>query len=361
MGLDKEIHSLVELRKHVDNLTQEAVDRRLTARALRSTDGDSLKASLQPLLDQVSPDRVSHRALRRIERNDLSVGRGLSFKAQMVAMSESRKTDAIRPSWALDRKDTAYPFLDALRVRRPRTSTTEKPFDELSISFPSVVKATRSTGARGCYLLYSEDHIVHVNDYRTLTSTSEFRSHATSLMGRSGGPKPARPLSDRWMTEELIEEDTTEHIPARDLKFYCFYGEVLLVQEVCRTPERRIAFWTGDNEPTQTGRYDDLAFAGRGITPEDLDTVQKISTAIPFPFMRIDMLNGEDELVFGEFTPRPGRYHEFNDYWDRRMGEAWARAQSRITFDMLNGKRFDSFVSSMGDVALRASDSARAR
>jgi hypothetical protein len=52
---------------------------------------------------------------------------------------------------------------------------------------------------------------------------------------------------------------------------------------------------------------------------------------MPHPFMRIDTLLGEDDLVFGEFTPRPGQFHRFNAEW-------------RLREDLLEGKRFDAYT-----------------
>jgi hypothetical protein len=62
------------------------------------------------------------------------------------------------------------------------------------------------------------------------------------------------------------------------------------------------------------------------------------------------MLRGEDGLVLGEFTPRPGKYEDFTPAWDRSMGEAWVRADSRLTEDLLGGKGFAAFVQSTGAV-----------
>jgi hypothetical protein len=60
--------------------------------------------------------------------------------------------------------------------------------------------------------------------------------------------------------------------------------------------------------------------------------------------MCIDMLLGKDDLVFGEFTPRPGQFHRFNAEWDRRMGVAWQRAEGRLREDLVEGKRLDAYT-----------------
>jgi hypothetical protein len=327
-----------------DRALQDEVSRLMAPKALREADDTYLENTVQPVLRRVPADRVAHGALRRIERNGLSVARGLSFKARIVAMSEVRRFGVFRPSWELDTKNTAYRFLDALEVRRPFSDSKARRFDSISAQFPSVIKATRSTGSRGCYLLFDPQHIVHARDNTILTSLEELRDHAHQEMGRTGRRSPSRPLPNRWMVEEMILENSSKLVPARDFKFYCFYGEILLMQESRRLPSLEVAFWNDQNEPTRTGRYEDSEFEGMGINPDHREIVSRISREIPFPFMRIDMLNGGDEIVFGEFTPRPGHFEQFNDYWDRRMGEAWAVAESRITEDLLAGKQFTAFT-----------------
>jgi hypothetical protein len=153
-----------------------------------------------------------------------------------------------------------------------------------------------------------------------------------------------KPVRDAWMLEELIMEDPTGGLSARNLKFYTFYGEVLFVQETRHEPERGVTFWSPQGKSISTGRYDELNFSGIGVTEAQLQMVQKISLEIPCPFMRIDMLLSNQGLVFGEFTPRPGKFQEFNAEWDRRMAESWVCAEGRIVYDLIAGKQFRAFA-----------------
>lgn len=342
---DQVAQAALAVSENSDTLLKANINRRMSVRAVRQAEEGYFGEEVQPLLDQASPHHVTHNVLRRIERQGLSIRRGLSFSAQMIAMSEARRLSVLRPSWQLDAKNSAYAFLDRLDVRRPQSDSRAYRFAEIPEQIPGVVKATKSTGARGCYLIFSPEKIVHVKDNKTFTSLEEYRAHAEGLMSGAGG---TRKLPDRWMVEELILEDSQTTTAARNLKFYCFYGEVLFMQESRREPDLEVTFWTPDGQPTVTGRYEELAFDGVGLTTAQVETVARISREIPHPFMRIDMLNGEDEMVFGEFTPRPGSFDEFNDHWDRAMGEAWARAESRILEDLLRGKRFDAYLESTG-------------
>src|SRR5690625_6460895 len=75
-------------------------------------------------------------------------------------------------------------------------------------------------------------------------------------------------------------------------------------------------------------------YVGKGFTKEHLDIVSEASLKIPTPYIRLDMLNGHDGLVFGEATPRPGAYHLFNDEYDQKLGEAYRRRSEEHTSEL---------------------------
>lgn len=300
------------------------------------------RQEVQAVADRIPPHFLTHQLVRDLEKNKIFVGHGLSFHRYMVEESEMRKMKLTSHSWALNRKTTAYRFVDALGVRRPRTEVARTSFERVSWQFPGVLKAESTTGGRGAYLIFAEDEIVHVLDGQRFSSKAEVAEHAHHLMS----PDNPRRLPNRWIMEELVLEDRDERVAARDVKFFCFYGEVLFVLEVIRNGKQsQYAFTRPDGSSVRPGGWDYTYFDSAGPTAEGLELATKISKQIPHPFMRIDMLKGEDELVFGEFTPRPGRFHEFSPEWDRRMGEAWARAEDRIQKDLLSGKHFESFLS----------------
>lgn len=305
------------------------------------------RSRTQELLDQVSPDHIPHPVVRNAARHKLRVGRGLSFKSMMVYDAETRKTLGLEvPSWRLDQKVSAYQFADEIGLRRPEADLQTYRFSDLSFKPSMVVKPRQSTGSKGCYLIYSETDIVHVKDGQHFTSYAGMTAHANSLMRPD---KQGRKVPDRWITEELILEDSATRTPARDLKFFCFYGEVALVLEVVRTEGvSKYAFHRPDQTVVTPGVWDYEYFEGDGTTEDALRLAAQVSLEIPHPFCRVDLLKGENGLVFGEFTPRPGGYHQFSDEWDRILGEAWARAQHRLNTDLLAGKRFEPFVRSTG-------------
>lgn len=304
-----------------------------------SGDDSQWRENVDAILEEIDPALLTHHVIRRLERLHLPVRKSVSFHQRMVEESEAKKIGITPPSWRLNRKMRAYHFMDRLGVRRPETTPRAAGFSGLPQRAPSVVKAVSGTGGRGTYLVFSDQRIRHVADGREFGSREQFEGHARSLMeaGR-------RRVPDRWIVEELILENRTEGLPARDSKFFCFYGEVLFNLDVIRGEQgSKYAFSLPDGSSVRPGDWDYTYFDSPGPTDEQLELAQRISLEIPHPFMRIDMLLGETELVFGEFTPRPGQFHRFNPEWDRRMGEAWMRADARLREDLLGDKRFDAY------------------
>lgn len=323
------------LKRHTRRVLRDLIPR--TRREAPRTDW---RAEAQSALNEVHPTHLTHHLMRRVERHDLKVPKGLSFAAFMVQESETRRLGIPSPPWLLDQKLAGYHFLDAIGVRRPKTDLVHYKFSKLPQQTPAVIKPVRSTGSRGCYLVYSPSKIVHVVDGTRFNSWAEMAKHARAEMSR----KQQRPLPDRWFIEELILEDSQREVPAPDLKFFTFYGQVEMILEVRReTGTSKYSFRGPDRTPVIPGSWKYEYFEGEGASTEDIEIAKQISLEIPHPFARIDMLKGESGLVFGELTPRPGGFHRFNAEWDRRLGEAWALAQHRLQNDLLQGKSFAAF------------------
>ena len=148
--------------------------------------------------------------------------------------------------------------------------------------------------------------------------------------------------------EELILSSESDNIPGSDLKFFSFYGEVVMVMETNRiTNHKKYCYWDKDMNLIKTGRHDkeSQSYKGIGFSKEDLGIVVQASLHIPTPFVRIDMLKGHDGLVFGEVQFITGNFQEYNDEYDRKMGEAYRIAEQNIIKDLLKGKEFEAFNS----------------
>jgi hypothetical protein len=327
------IDHLADLLDSGRGLTTDTLRRLITRKAMAEP---SHRAEVQRLLDHVDPATVTHPQLRIIERHRLSVRRGLSFRQIMIQRSEAGRHAGVRDrAWLLDDKLAGYRFADALGVRRPAADLTPRPIASINPAPPMVIKPVRSTGARGVYLAFGDRRIVDLRQGDELQSWAELVGRADRLMA-----DPRRPFRDAWITEELILDGKR---PARDLKFYCFYGQVVMVQEVERLPAFRRAFWSPDGSLVETGKGNTLV-NGYGAGNEQVAIAERISAEIPAPFMRVDMLRvGKENLVVGEFTPRPGQFEEFDLVTDRWLAEKWVDAERRLLDDALAGRRFDAF------------------
>src|SRR5699024_6795768 len=150
--------------------------------------------------------------------------------------------------------------------------------------------------------------------------------------------------------ESIVYENSMDRMTGRDLKFYCFYGKVGLILEIIRYPEIRHCWWTRDFKRVTTGKYDESLFSGDAVSPEELQMIEQLSEEIPAPFVRIDFLQSENGLVFGEFTPKPGNYDDFDLKTDQLLGDYYIEAEARLIKDLLKGKTFpeyEQFVQSL--------------
>lgn len=325
------LENLRQLRESSDSLIRREITRSLPLGRLTATQ----KRDANRILELAEHKDLSHSQLARIRRNKLRAPRALSFAQILVTEWESTRLGIAIPGRELDNKRTGYAFADLIGARRPDSDEIAKPIRELEFETPRVVKPANATGARGVFVGFSPHQFIHLRDQKEFSDWESVKHYADGLISNA-----KRPLSDKWFTEELILE--SDGVAARDLKFYAFYGKVVLALEYVRYPKHQARFWDRDGSPATTGiSYPFME--GRGITQKDVETVEAISREIPRPYMRIDMLMGQNELTLGEFTPRPGGFEGFNTEWDRRFGEEWVHAEKRLISDLLDGKQFTSF------------------
>nr|WP_245301694.1 ATP-grasp fold amidoligase family protein [Virgibacillus natechei] len=241
------------------------------------------------------------------------------------------------PEWVLDEKQDAYTFMDRLGVRKPWTSDKKYKHTEIPKEEGIVIKPADGAGSRGVYLVYSLNDIIDIKRSKTIDSwDSLIETMKTDLTSDWV-------MNDEWFIEELIFENKQEKRPASDIKFYCFYGKVGIILEITRVPEMKYCWWTTTGEHIRTGKYDEDLFKGKGISADEIELASSISAKIPAPFIRIDFLRSADGLVFGEFTPKPGNYDDFDQLTDQWLGDYFIEAQGRLTNDLLNGKQFEEY------------------
>ncbi|CAM4282167.1 ATP-grasp fold amidoligase family protein [Lacicoccus alkaliphilus] len=276
--------------------------------------------------------------MREAMTDTLQLKQAASFRASLNMRMRQFQLTGNLPEFLLDDKQTAYAFMDRLKIRRPWTSDETYKTDDLPLETSTVVKPADGAGARGVYLIHDAENIIDLKRARQLDSQEALKASMKEDI-QSGWV-----AEDEWMMEELILEDEENRTPGSDIKFYCFYGKVGLVLEIRRYPELKYCWWTADGERVHTGKYDNDPFKGRGVTPEEIEMARKISKEIPAPFIRIDFLKSGDGLVFGEFTPKPGNYDEFDTETDQWMGDMYLEAEDRLLKDLLKQRPFNSYM-----------------
>nr|WP_286186823.1 ATP-grasp fold amidoligase family protein [Geitlerinema sp. P-1104] len=242
------------------------------------------------------------------------------------------------PSATILRKDLGYQFAHQLGCQIPLNSDKVVSLSEIIPQENIVIKPLSAANSEGVYLVKPGYEVTDLNRGEILKNWENLQERLSQDLEQGTVDK------DQWIVQELIYEDAEKTKPGRDLKFYCFYGRVALVLEICRFPERQYCWWNRNLDEIETGRYENQRFSGQGVTQEQLKFVESLSDKIPSAFVRIDFLKSWQGLVFCEFAPTfPGGYHNFKDSIDQWLGNCFLDAEGRLMKDLLQGKRFEEF------------------
>ena len=263
--------------------------------------------------------------------NDVS-----SFRVAITMRSRKVELGDFGPEWTLNNKIKSYAFIDEIGIKRPKVFGEQLSFSDVPRVEGIVIKPSQGANSSGVYLVINEEKIIDVKRSRILNNWDLLDNYIKNDLD-SGI------VRDKWIVEELVFEDKKKERPARDLKFYCFYGEVALILEIVRFPEKRYCWWTPKGDRIFTGKYKHKLFKGEGVSRSQIELASSISLKIPAPFIRIDFLKTQNGLIFGEFTPRPGNYDQFNNPTDQMMGDYFLKAEGRLVSDLLNGKHFTEY------------------
>ncbi|MDX8047095.1 ATP-grasp fold amidoligase family protein [Gracilibacillus sp. S3-1-1] len=258
-----------------------------------------------------------------------------SFQASLVAQTKKWQRNKEMPEIVLDSKRRAYKFVDLLKIRRPWFDEQTYSIDNIPLKEQTVIKPVDGAGSRGVYLVMDREHIQDVRRKKIISGIDALRQQMKQDIESEWVE------SDHWSVEELISNEQGK--PAKDVKFYSFYGKVALILEIERYPALTYCWWTRDGQRISTGRYENELFKGTGVLHEEIELAEKISQQIPAPFIRIDFLKTDKELVFGEFTPKPGNFDEFDAITDSWLGEYYTEAETRLFQDLLDKKSFSYY------------------
>lgn len=267
-------------------------------------------------------------------------GRSCSFSESIRIFTEQAKElreslKIIAPTHYLDSKLMGYEFAKICGMKVPKVLQAGVPLEKTKFASGTVVKPFAENASKGVFIAYSSNNIVYLNKGEKHASEAYAKRYARRLL--TGNIV----RQDRWMVEELLIE---KQAIARDVKIYCFYGEVGLILETERQTGIRRCWFDSDLNYVETGKYRSNLFKGsREGLPDLVKKAEAISKEIPSAFVRIDFLICNGETYVGEFTPMPAGYSEFNRTWDILLGEMYLRASTRLSCDAGRGKVFDKF------------------
>ena len=133
-----------------------------------------------------------------------------------------------------------------------------------------------------------------------------------------------------------IEELLSNPIPF-DWKVFAFNGKAEMIRQYKRDGKKKICkFWDrewNNIEKIHKKIYSyeiDNSLPSPKNGPEIIRVAEKISKALNYPFARIDLYETQKGIFIGEVTAHPGRDIRYTDYWDKRLGECWERAEEEI-------------------------------
>jgi hypothetical protein len=238
------------------------------------------------------------------------------------------------------RKLRAYSFAQSHGVRIPQMlGLWERPEDIPWDDLPDHIVLKSHTGAasRGVFPLRRVDGRWTVVTRDEPIEPAEIVARLVKLLqdGQVGGP---------FFGQELIGGGRDNTLPT-EVRVFGFYGEVGMANV-------RRATSHGDNAGTKVRRFLEDGTAGPRHPLHDdaivlphifeaaVDIGRRLSTRVQRPFVRIDFLDDDGEVVFGELTPRPGGPHYFGAEDDLRLGEIWERAQARVLNDVIDGSDY---------------------
>lgn len=319
-----------------------AADLRRTATLFRDASRQT-QERVYPALLEGAQGRASEKLAVRSRRLGLDLREIPSFTVSMNHRMYQKRVSGgpLLPEMRLAAsKAEGHRFAEHHGVRIPQRVAGPLSGRELPLRAGTVVKPADAEGARGVFLVFSEDMAREVKTGESLHSLEAVRSAMEQALARGTVRR------DEWVLEELITEDPEGTVVGRDVKFYCFYGVCPLILEVVRWPELGYRWWTAEGERAETGKYPELDFEGQGFSQDLYEEACRLSREIPAPFIRIDFINSDSTPALGEFESHPGDYERFDDHWDSLLGCAYLDAESRLIRDMLRGRTFPFFAGS---------------
>ena len=133
-----------------------------------------------------------------------------------------------------------------------------------------------------------------------------------------------------------IEELLSDNLPY-DWKVHTFNGRIGIIEQFKRDGKGKYhKYWTREWKPINDMCKKIFTYEINNNLlspehPESLLTAAKLlSKAIGHPFVRIDLYDTPRGVFIGEITPHPGRTCIYQDYWEKKLGKMWEKAEREL-------------------------------
>ncbi len=255
-----------------------------------------------------------------------------ALRAKKLATRYGRR----HPIWAVNGKLAGYEFARTYGIPVPRIYGQHADPGEIdwrALPDEFVIKTLHGASGAGVLPLIREDG--HYQDLLGHNSVLTGDEIVALLRTRIDEGRASASL----LIEELLHSPyADDRIVPLDVKIYSFYGTVGMIMV-------RDANGSRDHHEVRARYFDpsgeDLrdVMSHVGIDPslpgplhlhELVDAAERLSAALPVPFVRLDFYEKNDGIVFGEITPSPGGSQLPRADMDRKLGELWEDAEARI-------------------------------
>lgn len=286
-----------------------------------------------------------------VKNIECNLSSGDSFVSSLITLRKIKEylrlqglNIAIGRNYKTKQQDLA--FASSLGVRVPSIYQEGCSYDELILLPNTVIKPSRGSSSRGCYIVDGDLKLRSVKTGKIYSDKSKAWSEVKDY-------KDFISLGE-WQVEEFVSKKGK---PACDFKVCCFYGVSGFYLEIDRSSQPvKSCLYDSDQKfvsfQDEPGFYisENMVFKGEGVPQEAVELSRIISLNSPVPLLRIDFLVGDDGLYLGEITPNPGCYAgAYSDQLDNNtLGTFFNKSWSRLLADLIAGKRFDLYQSIYG-------------
>ena len=334
--ISKLVNEVVNLKEDTsDNITEKM--RLLQARILPRNNSGKYYDELKELQQHYNLEDFKNVNFAAATLYKIPIFQASSLMLNYVIRRRMKQITVVPERWLVLNKVSGLEFAKQLGLKTPEYKLGLK-IDKVSRQKGIVIKPNVGSGSKGVYLVMELNKIWSVSDLRELSSWNEMVDDIHKKLAK-GFIK-----EDNFNIERLIYDDPKNYIPAHDLKFYSFYGEIGEILEIRRHPKKELWHWTPDREIFPAVHNYPIE-AARGVKEEHIELAREISLRIPVPFIRLDFLYGHDGLYLNEFCTFSGgaggtTLEPNYPMVDRKFGNMFLKAEARIMEDLLNGKTF---------------------